>query len=572
MTETPSPAGVGRVSVPLTVAVLLVVAALATVGLTSAVPPGWGQQIGVIALQGVCAIGAAVLAAIHLRSHARLIAITRALTEISDGRDDLSTVFPGGADPIGQLGVGLNALLARVRALILDVRHMAVGISVQSARMARHIKETSTSTQQQDKLTRDISSAAGEVHGSITSVTANAEAIAASQGNNVEAAQGSYRDLLDGSERIHAISQSLDRFAATVEELSRHSTSIRGIGNLINDISDQTNLLALNAAIEAARAGEVGRGFAVVADEVRKLAEKVKSATGSIRDGTDRMIALVGNTQDETRDIRAAAEHTREVVEQSSSSFARIVEHFRAMSAQLAEISSAMAALREGNAQIHQQASQIQGLSASVAGRMQESESSSRDLTHATESVLDLVAAFQVGATNFDRCLSLAQATRDRVAAWLEARLNDGLDVFDRNYQPIPGTQPQKYQTCYDRRVETALQDMYEELMQQLAGASFVLAVDVNGYAPTHIKRASQPPTGDPAHDLVHSRDKRMFNAVTELRSARNAAPRLMQTYLRDTGEVLVDLSLPIRVGGRHWGALRVGLSPAALVDEGKAA
>jgi methyl-accepting chemotaxis protein len=556
---------------PSPAAVVLVLAALATVALISTVPPGWGQQVGVIALQGVVALAGAVLAARQLRLRARLIALTSALAEVSEGRADLSRVFPTGTDQAGQLGAALNALLARVRALILDVRHMAVGISVQSAKMARHIKETSVSAQQQDGLTRTISSAAGEVHESITSVTANAETIAASQGSNVEAAQGSYRDLLDGTERIHAIGQSLDRFAATVEELARHSASIRGIGNLINDISDQTNLLALNAAIEAARAGEVGRGFAVVADEVRKLAEKVKAATSSIREGTDRMIALVENTQEETRDIRTSAEHTRTVVEQSSRSFAGIVEHFGSMGAQLEEISSAMAALQQGNAQIHEQASRIQGLSASVAGRMQESESSSRDLTHAAESVLDVVARFQVGATSFDRCLRLAEATRDRIAGWLEGRLEEGLDLFDRNYQPLPGTQPQKYHTSYDQQVETTLQAMYEDLMQQLAGTSFVLAVDVNGYAPTHIKRASQSPTGDPAHDLLHSRDKRMFNSPTGLRSARNAAPRLMQTYLRDTGEVLVDLSMPIHVGGRHWGALRVGLSPAALIEDATA-
>jgi methyl-accepting chemotaxis protein len=572
MTEIPAPSGAGRLSIPSIVALLLVLTALATVALTSVASPSWGQQLGVIALQGVAVIGALVLAAGQLRLRTRLIAMTSALVEISEGRADLSRLLPTGADQAGRLGVALNALLASVQTLILDVRHMAVGISVQSARMARHIKETSASAQQQDRLTRAISSAAGEVHGSITSVTANTETIAASQADDVEAAQSSYRELLDGTERIHAIGQSLDRFAATVEELSRHSASIRGIGNLINDISDQTNLLALNAAIEAARAGEVGRGFAVVADEVRKLAEKVKSATGSIRAGTDRMITLVENTQDETRAIRAAAEHTQAVVEQSSSSFAGIVEHFRGIGAQLEEISSAMATLQQGNAQIHEQASQVQDLSTSVAGRMQESESSSRDLTHAAERVLDVVARFQVGATSFDRCLRLAEASRNRIAGWLESRLKEGLDLFDRNYQPLPGTQPQKYHTRYDQQVETALQEMYEDLMQQLPGASFVLAVDVNGYAPTHIKRASQPPTGDPTHDLLHSRHKRMFNAPTELRSARNTAPRLMQTYLRDTGEVLVDLSLPIHVGGRHWGALRVGLSPAALLDEKKAA
>ena len=74
--------------------------------------------------------------------------------------------------------------------------------------------------------------------------------------------------------------------------------------------------------------------------------------------------------------------------------------------------------------------------------------------------------------------------------------------------------------------------------------------------------------TGDPAVDLVQSRDKRMFNKPTELRAASNTGATLMQTYLRDTGEVLVDLSMPIMLGGRHWGALRVGFSPLALIQQ----
>ena len=63
------------------------------------------------------------------------------------------------------------------------------------------------------------------------------------------------------------------------------------------------------------------------------------------------------------------------------------------------------------------------------------------------------------------------------------------------------------------------------------------------------------------------SRDKRMFNKPTELRAAGSAAPSLMQTYLRDTGELLVDLAMPIHVGGRHWGAIRVGFSPLKLIE-----
>ena len=56
-----------------------------------------------------------------------------------------------------------------------------------------------------------------------------------------------------------------------LEQFSGETRQIKGLLEIISDISDQTNLLALNAA----RAGE--HGFTVVADEVRKLAERTQN-------------------------------------------------------------------------------------------------------------------------------------------------------------------------------------------------------------------------------------------------------------------------------------------------------
>ena len=96
------------------------------------------------------------------------------------------------------------------------------------------------------------------------------------------------------------------------------------------------------------------------------------------------------------------------------------------------------------------------------------------------------------------------------------------------------------------------------------------LCVDANGYAGTHNKRFSQPLTGDYEHDLLHSRDKRIFDDPTGIRCARNTNPFLLQTYARDTGEVLSDLALPIYVDDRHWGNVRLGFNPQVLLDEDK--
>ena len=114
------------------------------------------------------------------------------------------------------------------------------------------------------------------------------------------------------------------------------------------------------------------------------------------------------------------------------------------------------------------------------------------------------------------------------------------------------------------------VQDIYEELLNKIPGGTYATCVDENGYMPAHNLRYSQPLTGDPQKDLIGNRVKRIFNSPTEIRSAKNQRPFLLQTYVRDTGEVVCDLSMPIMLHDRHWGALRMGFSPTILLDDRK--
>jgi methyl-accepting chemotaxis protein len=97
--------------------------------------------------------------------------------------------------------------------------------------------------------------------------------------------------------------------------------------------------------------------------------------------------------------------------------------------------------------------------------------------------------------------------------------------------------------------------------MPQLAYAG---AVDDHGYFPTHNKKFSQPLTGDYDIDIVNNRTKRIFNDRTGARCGSNKEAFLLQTYKRDTGEVMHDLSAPIFVDGQHWGGFRVGYRSSA--------
>ena len=131
--------------------------------------------------------------------------------------------------------------------------------------------------------------------------------------------------------------------------------------------------------------------------------------------------------------------------------------------------------------------------------------------------------------------------------------------LFDTFYIPIPGTDPQKFRTQYDKYSDGVVQPIIDKLLKQDKRLVFVVAVDRNGYLPTHNRRYSRPLTGNSAEDAKGNRTKRIFNDRTGLAAARNQQSYLLQRYSRDTGEVMSDLSVPIVMQDRHWGALRIG-------------
>jgi methyl-accepting chemotaxis protein len=144
-----------------------------------------------------------------------------------------------------------------------------------------------------------------------------------------------------------------------------------------------------------------------------------------------------------------------------------------------------------------------------------------------------------------------------------------GVNVFDRNYVPIPNTNPQQFTVSYNRQFDAEFQHYFDAILDELDGAIYAVTLDVNGYLSTHHKKFSQPPTGDFEVDVLNSRDRRIFNnGEMETRRAKNTTPMLLQTNMRDTGEILTDLSLPIFVNSRHWGAFILGIRPEVFIED----
>jgi methyl-accepting chemotaxis protein len=123
----------------------------------------------------------------------------------------------------------------------------------------------------------------------------------------------------------------------------------------------------------------------------------------------------------------------------------------------------------------------------------------------------------------------------------------------------VPNTDPPKFTTDWDRLSDRDVLGVEESILARAPTIIYAVMVDRYGYLPTHNQRYSLPLTGNVASDLVNNRTKRIFNDRTGLAAAQNQSAFLVQRYQRDTGETLVDISVPLVVRGTHWGAVRIG-------------
>ena len=489
--------------------------------------------------------------------------------EIGRGEGDFSRDLPLVThDEFRELAGSYNRFADKMRHIIGEVRTSSVGIAREAVQVKVKVEAAADHVREQGRMTTAVFDASSASTAAIDHVSRSTIQITASTDDNLRIARASLGEMQDIAGRINAVSDKLLQFNHTVDDLSQRSGSVKQIAVLIREIADQTNLLALNAAIEAARAGEAGRGFAVVADEVRKLAERVNTATAEIVGNINGMLERVAETRSENEVINADVMHARAVVDRSAHQFEHMVSEFETTGAQLAQIATSMSSLTHTNARVHEKVSAISVLSRLVADEMDDSEQRAAQLTKATEDVQELVSRFKTGRGAFDLAVEQARCFRDRVQEQLEHMAQSGVDVFDRRYRPIPGTNPPKFHTAWGDEFAQRCQAILDDSLAATRHAVFAVAVNADSYLSAHNSQFSRPLTGDYAQDLLGNRTCRKFERPPELRAARNTGPLLLQTYLRDTGEILCDIAMPLSLRGRHWGNIRIGIPVDGLLGE----
>lgn len=421
------------------------------------------------------------------------------------------------------------------------------------------------------KLTSQLS-ATEQINHAAEAITQTEQDNAQRAEHTLQAAQSVRQSSNSGQQELRQAITAMQQLSAQtstsrelIDGLSARTEQIEKVTQVIQSIASQTNLLALNAAIEAARAGDLGRGFAVVADEVRNLAGRTSSATEEVAqivsDIRQQSAAVVSHMQQQAEQLTLAAqqvEHTGEQL-QGIASLAEEVE------VQVGHIDTGTRHNHERLAELSVAVGQLRSDVSDSEGQTRQLSSAAERLVGQAESISEQLA--DVGLDDYhQRIFDLARSAASQIAAQFEADIRHGrisaTDLFDRHYQPIAGSFPAKFSTRFDRYADQVLPAIQEPLLSQHEGLVFVIACTPEGYVPTHNSAFNHAQTGDRAVDSLKSRSKRLFNDRTGIRCGSHQKPVLLQTYMRDTGELMHDLSVPIMVQGRHWGGLRLGYTP----------
>jgi methyl-accepting chemotaxis protein len=390
-----------------------------------------------------------------------------------------------------------------------------------------------------------------------------AQQAASAAGNEIAESRmligGAVQHIEELTGAVSHIQERLDSFSALLQQVGR-------VAETIDTIARQTRLLSLNASIEAARAGEAGRGFAVVAGEVKALAEQTRTATVQIADTLralgEQISGLIkesGEATTHSGNAAAGAEKVKGVINRAHDAFNTVGHEVdaiaKATSDNLQACDSTLAQLSELAAGVEMSSTNLQQADRRLEG-----------LLALGENLIEFIAGSGV-ETDDTAIIRLGMDTAKRISAEFESAVARGeitmARLFDERYREIPGTNPRQYLTDYVQFTDRVLPPIQDPLRKSDPRIVFCVAWARGGYLPTHNPEYAKPQGKDPAWNAAYSRNRRIFDDRAVQKVAANTKSFLLQTYRRDMGGgkfmLMKDLSSPIMVNGRHWGAFRIG-------------
>lgn len=273
-----------------------------------------------------------------------------------------------GSGAFAVLAKALNQLSVNLQAVVSDVRSEVEQVQVASREIASGNQDLSSRTEAQASNLEQTAASMEQMNSTVAQSASTA-------GEAARLAQQAATVARDGN-------RAMSEVVSTMEDISRSSSRIGEIIQVIDGISFQTNILALNAAVEAARAGEQGRGFAVVAGEVRQLAQRTLDAAKEIKQLIDESATTVARGN--------------QLVRRTGQTMAGVVDSVEQVNALIGDITNATQEQSSGIAQINQAVGQLDSVTQQNSAMVEELAAAASSLQAQAQVMREAVAVFRL--------------------------------------------------------------------------------------------------------------------------------------------------------------------------------
>ena len=322
--------------------------------------------------------------------------LRHSIVSVASNNDFTQRVVAPGKDEIAQTAQAFNRLLENVQNSLREVLSNAESIALASEKASSASQQSAESSENQSEAASAMAAAVEEMTVSITHINESMHDTLSRARSAGGAANDGAKVISQSKVEMDKISTTVANATTAIDRLSKESSSISTILQVIKDVADQTNLLALNAAIEAARAGEQGRGFAVVADEVRKLAERTTASTKAIGDLVVSMQASGDDAVSQMVSVNQQVAVGRQLSDTAVGHIDGIRDSSQFVVTSVNDISAAINEQSSTTQSIAQQVEMVARLSETNTHTAKETEAISHELDRLSVSLRQAVSKFHV--------------------------------------------------------------------------------------------------------------------------------------------------------------------------------